>query len=153
MLVLMDIIDKTVAGQLLNDARLQRGLTWASIAETLDTPLIWTIAAALGQHPLSAGQAATLGELLDLEPAVVTALIRQPSRGPGAFVVPTDPTLYRFYEALMVYGPAIKEFVHEEFGDGIMSAINFRLDAAKVEDPSGDRVVVTFDGKFLAYQW
>ena len=67
--------------------------------------------------------------------------------------VPTDPTIYRFYEALQVYGGAIKELIHEQFGDGIMSAINFSLDVQKKPHPSGDRVVVTFDGKFLPYQW
>jgi cyanate lyase len=67
--------------------------------------------------------------------------------------VPTDPTIYRFYEVLQVYGPIIKELIHEQFGDGIMSAINFRLDIKRVTDPAGDRVVVTLDGKFLPYQW
>ena len=146
-------LDKTVAGQILNDARLTEGLTWQSIADALGTPMIWTISAALGQHPMTREQADTVGDLLGLDAAVVVALTRQPSRGEGTFTLPTDPTMYRFYEALIVYGPAIKEFVHEEFGDGIMSAINFRLDAQKVEDPEGDRVVVTFDGKFLPYAW
>jgi len=67
--------------------------------------------------------------------------------------VPTDPTIYRFYEALQVYGGAIKELIHEKFGDGIMSAINFSVDLQKKSHPSGDRVVVTLDGKFLPYQW
>jgi cyanate lyase len=67
--------------------------------------------------------------------------------------VPADPTIYRFYEVLQVYGPTIKELIHEEFGDGIMSAINFRLDVRRAPDPAGDRVVVTLDGKFLPYQW
>ncbi len=67
--------------------------------------------------------------------------------------VPTDPTLYRFYEAIQVYGPAIKELIHEQFGDGIMSAINFGLTVERREHPGGDRVVVTFDGKFLPYDW
>ncbi len=66
--------------------------------------------------------------------------------------MPTDPTIYRFYEVLQVYGPTIAEHIHEEFGDGIMSAINLRLDVARVPDPAGDRVV-TLDGKFLPYQW
>jgi cyanate lyase len=67
--------------------------------------------------------------------------------------VPTDPTIYRSYEVVQVYGPTIKELIHEEFGDGIMSAINFRLDVRRLSDPEGDRVVVTLDGKFLPYQW
>ena len=67
--------------------------------------------------------------------------------------VASDPTIYRFHEALAVYGPALKELIHEEFGDGIMSAINFKVDIARRADPGGDRVVVTFDGKFLDYNW
>ena len=78
---------------------------------------------------------------------------QQPTRGALETAVPADPTMYRFYEVLLVYGPTIKELIHEQFGDGIMSAINFRLDVTRVPDPAGDRVVVILDGKFLPYQW
>jgi cyanate lyase len=81
------------------------------------------------------------------------AQLAQPTRGALESPVPTDPTIYRFYEIVQVYGPTIKELIHEEFGDGIMSAINFRFDVKRVPDPAGDRVVVTLDGKFLPYQW
>ena len=91
--------------------------------------------------------------LLDRGNNVREALLLQPTRGALDAQVPTDPTIYRFYEVLQVYGPTIKELIHEQFGDDIMSAINFRLDVARVPDPAGDRVVVTLDGKFLAYQW
>ena len=91
--------------------------------------------------------------LLDLGDNVREALLLQPTRGALDAPVPTDPTIYRFYEVPQVYGPTIKELIHEQFGDGIMSAINFRLDVARVPDPAGDRVVVTLDGKFLPYQW
>ena len=91
--------------------------------------------------------------LLDLGDDVREALLLQPTRGALDAPVPTDPTIYRFYEVLQVYGPTIKELIHEQFGDGIMSAINFRLDVTRVPDPAGDRVVVTLDGKFLPYQW
>ena len=93
------------------------------------------------------------GRLVDLGDDVVQALQLQPTRGALESAVPVDPTIYRFYEVLQVYGPTIKELIHERFGDGIMSAINFRLDVARVADPAGDRVVVTLDGKFLPYQW
>ncbi len=146
-------MDKTQAGELANDSRIRRQLSWSQVAEAAHAPLLWTVAAVLGQHPMSDEQATAVTALLDLDDEVLTALTRQPARGTGSFELPTDPTLYRFYEALMVYGPAVKEVIHEEFGDGIMSAINFRMDIAKVEDPAGDRVVVTFDGKFLPYQW
>lgn len=146
-------MNKTEAGAIANDARIAKNLTWTQLAETIEAPLMWTISAVLGEHPMSQEQAEALSGLLGLEVPVMRQLTRQPSRGSGVPSLPTDPTLYRFYEALMVYGPAIKEYIHEEFGDGIMSAINFRLDAERVEDPAGDRVVLSFNGKFLPYQW
>jgi cyanate lyase len=94
--------------------------------------------------------------MLGLDVSIVPVLAAPPLRGglptfPAGG--PTDPTIYRFYEALQVYGGALKEVIHEQFGDGIMSAINFSIDLQKKSHPSGDRVVVTFDGKFLPYQW
>jgi cyanate lyase len=107
----------------------------------------------LGQQPMTAAQAKAAGSLLDLGEDVQQALQLQPTRGALETAVPTDPTIYRFYEVLQVYGPTIKELIHEQFGDGIMSAINFRLDVRREPDPGGDRVVVVMDGKFLPYQW
>jgi cyanate lyase len=94
-----------------------------------------------------------LAEMLGLDQSVVPVLAAPPMRGGLPTAVPTDPTIYRFYEVLQVYGGAIKELIHEQFGDGIMSAINFSVDLQKKPHPSGDRVVVTFDGKYLAYDW
>ena len=85
-------------------------------------------------------------------PAHVESLQLQPARGIEPELM-KDPTVYRFFEALSVYGPALKELIHEEFGDGIMSAINFKVDIRRRAHPDGDRVVVTFDGKFLDYRW
>jgi cyanate lyase len=113
---------------------------------------VWTVAALLGKHPVPAQCAQAVGQLLGLDADIVAALARQPYRIADAGLT-TDPTVYRFHEALDVYGQALKELIHEEFGDGIMSAINFSVDFAKQEDPQGDRVVVTFNGKFLPYQW
>jgi cyanase len=118
---------KQEAAEAVRTAKIRLGLTWAQL------------------------EAAT--SLLDLDDDVRQALELQPARGALDTPVPTDPTIYRFYEVLQVYGPTIKELIHEEFGDGIMSAINFRLDVRRAPDPSGDRVVVTLDGKFLPYQW
>ncbi len=134
-------------------AKTRLGLTWAQLASAIDAPLAWTTAALLGQHPVPKAQADIVAGVLELEPDVVTALSAQPTRGALEQAVPTDPTIYRFYEVLQVYGPAIKELIHEQFGDGIMSAINFKLDVTRREDPGGERVVVTLDGKFLKYQW
>lgn len=134
-------------------ARLRLGLTWQQLAEAIDRPVLWTTSALLGQHPIPAELARILVEKLGLDESVVPVLAAAPMRGGLPTVVPTDPTIYRFYEALQVYGGAIKELIHEQFGDGIMSAINFSVDLQKKPHPSGDRVVVTLDGKFLPYQW
>jgi cyanate lyase len=134
-------------------AKVQLGLTWAQIAEAVGRPVAWSTSALLGQHPMSDQEASAAAELLELGKDTEVALRLQPTRGALDSPVPTDPTIYRFYEVLQVYGPTIKELIHEEFGDGIMSAINFRLDVARQADPAGDRVVVTLNGKFLPYQW
>jgi cyanate lyase len=134
-------------------ARLSKGLTWQQLADAIGNPVVWTTAALLGQHPIPPEQARTLVDNLGLDASVVPVLAAVPMRGGLPTAVPTDPTIYRFYEVLQVYGGAIKELIHEEFGDGIMSAINFSVDVEKKSNPAGDRVVVTFDGKFLPYDW
>jgi cyanate lyase len=134
-------------------ARVQKGLTWQELADAIEKPVVWTTSALLGQHPIPVELAKVLVEMLGLDEAAVPVLAATPMRGGLPTAVPTDPTIYRFYEALQVYGPAIKELIHERFGDGIMSAINFSVDLQKKPHPSGDRVVVTFDGKFLPYEW
>ena len=134
-------------------ARLAKGLTWQELANAIDRPVVWTTSALLGQHPIPAELAKVLVERLGLDESVIPMLAAVPMRAALPTAVPTDPTIYRFYEALQVYGPALKELIHEQFGDGIMSAINFSVDLQKKPHPSGDRVVVTFDGKFLPYDW
>ncbi|WP_280424640.1 cyanase [Nocardia carnea] len=146
------IMSKSAAADLVVAARIRRGLTWAAIADALGAPLVWTTAALLGQHPMTAEQARQVCDLLGLDDAVAESLSRQPARGADPALM-SDPTVYRFVEAISVYGPALKELIHEEFGDGIMSAINFKVDFARRADPDGDRVVITFDGKFLDYRW
>jgi cyanate lyase len=134
-------------------ARLAKGLTWQELADAVDRPVVWTTAALLGQHPIPTEIGKVLVEKLGLDDSATAILAGVPYRGGLPSAVPTDPTIYRFYEAVQVYGPALKELVHENFGDGIMSAINFSVDIQKKPHPSGDRVVVTFDGKFLPYDW
>ena len=152
---------KQEAAELVRAAKARMGLTWAQLAEAIGAPVPWTVSALLGQQPMSSEQAVAAVEILN--PAlrnltttthdVQEALQAQPSRGALESPVPTDPTVYRFYEIVQVYGPTLKELINEEFGDGIMSAINFRFDVQRAPDPDGDRVVVTLDGKFLPYQW
>lgn len=146
------IMSRADATQLVRSAKVRTGTTWAQIAEQVGAPVVWTTAALLGQHPMNAAQATAACTALGLGEDVAEALQTQPTRGVDPLVL-QDPTIYRFHEALMVYGPALKELLHDEFGDGIMSAINFRVDFGRRSDPAGDRVVVTFDGKFLDYHW
>lgn len=134
-------------------ARLRKGLTWQQLADAIDKPVVWTTAALLGQHPIRAELGKVVVEMLGIEQSAVPVLAAVPMRGGLPTAVPTDPTIYRFYEVLQVYGGALKELIHEQFGDGIMSAINFSLDVQKKPHPAGDRVVVTLDGKFLSYDW
>lgn len=146
-------LTKHEAAQRVRVARHRAGISWSQVAQQLGVAQEWSTAALLGSHAMTAEQATTVQELLDLDDATTEALQFQPYRAPLTEDVLADPTVYRFHEALMVYGPAIKELIHEEFGDGIMSAINFQLSVQRRKDPQGDRVVVTFDGKFLDYQW
>lgn len=147
------MLTKQEAAAAVRTAKERLGVTWEQLAEAVGRPVVWTTAALLGQHPMPETEASAAASLLDLGDEVKEALRLQPMRGALDAVVPVDPTIYRFYEVLQVYGPTIKELIHEQFGDGIMSAINFRMDVRKVADPAGDRVVVTLDGKFLPYQW
>jgi cyanate lyase len=134
-------------------ARLAKGLTWQQLADAIGKPVVWTTAALLGQHPIPTESARMLFDMLGLDASAVSVLAAVPMRGGLPAAVPTDPTIYRFYEVLQVYGGAVKELIHEQFGDGIMSAINFSVNVEKKPHPAGDRVVVTLDGKFLPYDW
>jgi cyanate lyase len=147
------MVSKSEAAAAVRVAKTRLGVTWAQLAEAVGRPVAWTTSALLGQQPMSAAQAKAACALLDLGDEVGQALQLQPTRGALEAAVPADPTMYRFYEVLQVYGPTIKELIHEEFGDGIMSAINFRLDVTREPHPDGDRVVVVMNGKFLPYQW
>ncbi|GGV16423.1 cyanate hydratase [Actinomadura cremea] len=146
------IMSKSEAARLVASAKVRSGLSWSRIADEIGAPVVWATAALLGQHPMTREQAERVCGLLDLDAAVAESLQLQPTRGADPAAM-NDPTIYRFVEALSVYGPALKELIHDEFGDGIMSAINFRVDFARRPDPDGDRVVITFDGKFLDYKW
>lgn len=130
----------------------ERGLSWKAVAEGTGLSVAFVTAAVLGQHPLPKAAAEIVGERLDLDDEQIRLLQSVPMRGTMPNGVPTDPTIYRFYEIIQVYGPTLKALIHEEFGDGIMSAIDFELDIQKKEDPKGDRVVITMNGKFLPYK-
>ena len=135
--------------------RMKKGLTWASLAEAVGQSLPWTTSALLGQHQMTAAQAKAAGDMLGLSEDDQMLLTYVPYKGsfgkPGE-LVPTDPLIYRFYEMVMVYGPTYKEMIHEEFGDGIMSAIDFDMDFSRKADEKGDRVKIVLTGKYLTYK-
>ncbi|MGW7438550.1 cyanase [Streptomyces sp. NPDC054849] len=132
------------------DAKTRKDLTWQQLADTTGLSVAFVTAALLGQHALPQTAAQAVGELLDLDGDAVLLLQTIPARGSHQGGMPADPTLYRFHEMLQVYGTTLKALVHEQFGDGIISAINFRLDVKKVADPEGgERAVITLDGKYL----
>ncbi|MFN5855793.1 MAG: cyanase [Pseudanabaenaceae cyanobacterium] len=132
-------------------AKKAKGLTFSDLETLLGQDEVWIASLFYGQNSASVEQAEKLAEALGLGSDIVAALTSYPSKGLGP-VVPTDPLIYRFYEIMQVYGYPMKEIIHEKFGDGIMSAIDFTLDIEKVEDPKGDRVKVTMNGKFLPYK-
>lgn len=137
----------------IDGARRAKGLTWTQLVAQIGGPPVHTLAALYGQHPLPAELAARAQEVLGLDDDVAERLTEIPAARIGAaLTIPADPTLYRFYEALGVYGPALRTLIHEEFGDGIMSAINFNIGLERVAHDGGDRVEITLNGKFLKYQ-
>ena len=143
---------RTEVIDLILTAKHKKGLKWTDIAKKVGQSKEWTTAALLGQMTLDKKQATTVGKLLGLPPEAVDQLQVVPYKGSLPSAVPTDPLIYRFYELIMVYGITIKSLIHEEFGDGIMSAIDFSMDISRVEDPKGDRVKIVLNGKFLPYK-
>jgi cyanate lyase len=132
--------------------RIDRDLTWKWIAEQSGLSKEFTTAAVLGQMALPTEAARKVGAALDLNSHEVKLLQQIPNRGSIGEAVPTDPLMYRFYELVQVYGTTFKALIEEEFGDGIMSAIDFDMDIQRKPDPNGDRVSITMSGKFLKYK-
>jgi cyanate lyase len=134
------------------DAQRTKKLTFESLAKAINRHPVWTAAALHGQATCSADEAGTLLTLLGLDDEFAPVLQEPPLKGSLEQQVPVDPLIYRFHEITQVYGTAMKAVIHEMFGDGIMSAIDFEIDIQKTSDPKGDRVVVTYNGKFLPYR-
>jgi cyanate lyase len=142
----MEVTEKIIS------AKVSKGIKWDDVAKKVGLSKEWVTAACLGQMTLDAAQAATLGEIFDLNAEEQKWLQVVPYKGSLPTPVPTDPLIYRWYEIVSVYGTTIKELIHEEFGDGIMSAIDFSMDIVRQPDPKGDRVNVVLSGKFLPYK-
>jgi cyanate lyase len=137
---------------LIYSTKVQKGIKWAAVAKKVGLSKEWVTAACLGQMTLTKEQADAVGKIFDLPKEAVKLLQTVPYKGSLPTAVPTDPLIYRWYEIVNVYGTTIKELIHEEFGDGIMSAIDFKMDIVREPDPKGDRVLVTMSGKFLPYK-
>jgi cyanate lyase len=141
-----EVVKKIVA------TKVSKALKWSDVAVKLGLSKEWTTAACLGQMTLNAEQATVIGEIFDLTEEERKWLTVVPYKGSLPTTVPTDPLIYRFYELVNVYGTTLKELIHEEFGDGIMSAIDFEMDLTREPDPKGDRVRIVMSGKFLPYK-
>jgi cyanate lyase len=126
-------------------------LTWEGIAAAIGMSPVWTTSVCLGMNSAPADKADTLCKLLDLPEGAKAAMMECPTKTWGD-TIPQDPLIYRLYEMIGVYGPTIKALIHEKFGDGIMSAIDFSMDIDKEENPKGDRVLISLNGKFLPYK-
>lgn len=143
---LADVTAKIIATKIAND------WTWDALSELTGLNPVWTAAALTGQCALSSEQAAAVADKFGLDDFEIKLLQTCPYRGCMTDTVPTDPFVYRFFEIMQVYGIAMKEVAQEEFGDGIMSAIDFSINVEREPDPKGDRVKITYSGKFLPYK-
>ena len=145
-------MDRKTCTSIVLEAKKTKGLTLQEIADKLGHHVVWTTAAIMGQATMDAGEAQALASLLELGDDVAEALQEIPTKGSLETSVPVDPLMYRLHEITQVYGPSIKAVIHEQFGDGIMSAIDFDIDIRRVPDPKGDRVQIVYTGKFLPYK-
>ena len=150
----MDMVASTMDREdvtaMIIQAKKNGALTWEGIAEMIGMSPVWTHSAAMGMNAMPAEKADALVAALAL-PSEASAVLQESPTKVFAQTVPTDPCIYRFYEIVGVYGPTLKALIHEKFGDGIMSAIDFDMTVTRVENPKGDRVKVEMAGKYLAY--
>ena len=142
----IDVTEKIIT------AKVSKGLKWSDVAAQVGQSKEWVTAACLGQMTLTDQQAGVVAEIFGLTAEEKKWLMVVPYKGSLPTSVPTDPLIYRFHELVSVYGTTFKELIHEEFGDGIMSAIDFKMDLQREPDPKGDRVSIVMSGKFLSYK-
>lgn len=146
------ITNRTQVTDMIQSSKIAKGIKWSEIAQAVGQSKEWSTAACLGQMAMTKAQATAVGEMLALSDEAIAWLQISPYKGSLPTEVPTDPLIYRWYELVNVYGTTLKELIHEEFGDGIMSAIDFSMDLQRENDPKGDRVSVVMSGKFLPYK-
>lgn len=144
-------MNKAEMTELIIGKKLEKNLSWETIGNDLGISPVWVTSACLGMNSAPPEKAKAIAQYLELDETVATALEAFPTKIWDQ-AVPTDPLIYRLYEVVGVYGPTLKEVIQEKFGDGIMSAIDFSMEVEKIEDPKGDRVLLTLNGKFLPYK-
>lgn len=144
-------MDKQAMTDAIVTAKVAKQLSWETIGADLGMSPVWVTSACLGMNSAPPEKAKAIAEYLELGEEVATALEAFPTKV-WEQAVPTDPLIYRLYEVVGVYGDTLKEVIQEKFGDGIMSAIDFSMEVDKIEDPKGDRVLLTLNGKFLPYK-
>ncbi|NNJ92255.1 MAG: cyanase [Gammaproteobacteria bacterium] len=144
-------MNKTEMRDVILEAKKAKGMTWEEISEAAGLSPEYVVSACLGMNHLDKEYADPMVAALGLDDSVSVVLQEFPNKKWDQ-LVPTDPLIYRLYEIVGVYGETIKEIIHEKFGDGIMSAIDYSMDIDKEENPAGDRVVITLNGKFLKYK-
>lgn len=144
-------MDKVTMTETIIAAKLARNLSWEQMGTDLGMSPVWLTSACLGMNSAPADKATAIADYLGLGPDIANALQAFPTKVWDQ-AVPTDPLIYRLYEIVGVYGPTLKELIQEKFGDGIMSAIDFSMEVDRIEDPRGDRVLLTLNGKFLPYK-
>ena len=149
---LMKPMKRADVTDLIQFRKLKTGIKWSDVARKVGASKEWTTAACLGQMQMTKKQAETVAKMFDLPEEAQLLLQTVPYKGSLPTAVPTDPLIYRWYEIVNVYGTTVKELIHEEFGDGIMSAIDFSMDISREPDPKGDRVHVVMSGKYLPYK-
>lgn len=144
-------MDKVTMTETIIAAKLARNLSWEQMGTDLGMSPVWLTSACLGMNSAPTDKATAIADYLGLGPDIANALQAFPTKVWDQ-AVPTDPLIYRLYEIVGVYGPTLKEVIQEKFGDGIMSAIDFSMEVDRIEDPRGDRVLLTLNGKFLPYK-
>ena len=144
------MMDKDDVAAMVLAKKRQTGMTWQEIADKIGMSPVWTHSAAMGMNSMPPDKAEAMVQLMALPQEAVSVLTEAPTKV-WEQAVPTDPCIYRLYEIVGVYGPTIKALIHEEFGDGIMSAIDFDMEITRVEHPKGDRVKIEMSGKYLKF--
>jgi len=138
--------------EMIIEAKVKKGIKWEDVAKKVGLSKEWVTAGCLGQMTFDAKQAKVVAKIFGLDAEAEKWLQVVPYKGSLPTAVPTDPLIYRFYELVSVYGTTFKELIHEEFGDGIMSAIDFKMDLTREPNAAGDRVSIVMSGKFLSYK-